>query len=299
MAAVRRSALAVPIALAALTVALVAAVVVGRKPPPQSVTRRTGVAHNGASAAVKFTADAVYGAGLNEVVPSPAASLPQLGDKWRRLERVGRALISPKGSRSRYFEVGMVAFAPRGAARLEILTSTGERGIVSVGAGSLQVVTFGPLLAPRHGRPGVAFTSVQPHSARPGAELLLSPLQSQYLMPGESVTRMPALAELGPHGARGLYVEGGRAARFGMTPGMPGLRDLRLRAVGVEGPLRVTATVGGEVRSAVVADRPTVIRMGPFANALRVVTLRVPAGARRSPHRLFITELRYLSPSAR
>jgi hypothetical protein len=296
----RRRALAVPITLAVLAAALASAVVVGRKPPPQSVTPRPGANHRGAPDAVTFRADALYGVGLNRLVPNPVAALPQLGNQWRRLEHgVGRALVSPKGTRSHYFEVGMVAFAPRRAARLQMLTSTGQRGIVPINAGSFQVVTFGPLLAPRRGRTGVAFTSVQPRSARPGAELLLSPLQARYLMPGESVTRMSALAELGPGGLRGLYVADGATARFGMTSGILGLCMVKLRAASVGGPLRVTATIGQDSHSAVVSDRPTLIQLGPFAHAGSVLTLRTQAISGRSPRSLFIAALRYVQAGPR
>jgi len=179
---------AVPVTLGALVVALVLAVVVARKErqSPPSVAPQVSVRQQTTSTqAASFDTYATYGAGLTHVVPSPVASLrPTLGDQWRELgHTTGRLLVSPSGTRSRYFEIGLVAFAPQRSARLEVLTSTEQRGLSPVDSRVPEVLNFGPFLASRHGRTGVAFTSVQPHSANIGASLVLSPLQAEYLAP--------------------------------------------------------------------------------------------------------------------
>ena len=146
-----------------------------------------------------LSAQATYGAGLTHVVGSPVSALtPQLGNEWRELGRViGRLLLSPAGRRTRQFEFSMAVVAPKRVARLEILTSEGQRAIVSVRTGSFQVITFGPLLTSKPGRIGLALISVAARSSAPGPNLLISPIQAQYLAQNELVTRMPALAELG------------------------------------------------------------------------------------------------------
>jgi len=215
MIRLRRATWAPPIMLGLLTVALLAAVIVARQSRAPlvaaaihraiapSVARQRAVAPRRRRAFPPGT-HTTYGPGLKDVVDSPVALLrPELGNEWRKLgQAVGRLLLMPSGTRSRYFEMSMAVVAPRRAGRLEILTSEGQRAIALVSTGAFQVITFGPLLTPAPGTPapgriGVALISVAAHRAVPGPDFLLSPLQAQYLSQGESVTRMPALAELG------------------------------------------------------------------------------------------------------
>jgi hypothetical protein len=308
MLTLRRAAWALPITLAALAVALLAAVIVARQgrqplvrpPAPHAIADKgSAVSTSGVPPSrtppqkASFDAEATYGVGLTNVVPSPVAALKaQLGDEWRELgSAVGRLLVRPGGTRSRYFEIGMVAVAPQGSARLEILTSTDQKGIAPVYSGALQVINFGPFLAPKHGRTGVALKSVQPHDAKVGARLLLSPLQAEYLAPGEAVMRMPALAELGTNGLRGMNIPSGVKARFQVTPGISGRCMVTLKAAGIGGTLRVTAVVGNETHSVFVGSRPTVLHIGPFSHPGADVSLNVSRG-RYASTRLFLSDVR-------
>jgi hypothetical protein len=292
-----------PIGLGALAVALIAAVIVarqGRQPlAPQTI------AHKGSSAPASrvppqkasFDAEVTYGAGLTDVTPSPVATLKiQLGDEWRELGRaVGRLLVRPSGIRSQYFEIGTVAVAPQRSARLEILTSTNQRGITSVNSGAFQVISFGPFLASKHGRTGVALKSVQPHDAKVGARLILSPIQAEYLAPGEAVMRMPALAELGPNGLRGMNIPDGVTARFQITPGISGRCMVTLKAAGIGGKLRVTAAVGSETHSVLAGSRPAVMHIGPFSHPSSVLSLNVSSHRAYASTRLFFSDVRLVA----
>lgn len=304
MLTLRRAAWVPPITLGALAVALIAAVIVARhgrqvlaqSPVPQMI------AHKGSGVSTSrvppqkasFGAEVTYGVGLTNVAPSPVATLKtQLGDEWRELGRaVGRLLVKPSGTRSRYFEVGLVAFAPQRSARLEILTSTEQRGLVPVNSGTLQVISFGPFLASKHGRTGVALKSVQPHGANVGARLLLSPLQAEYLAPGEAVMRMPALAELGPNGLRGMQIASGATAHLKITPGISGRCMVTLTAVGVGGASRITAAVGNEVHSALVGSHSAVVRIGPFSHPSSILSLSASSHAGHASTRFIVNNVR-------
>ena len=135
-----------PIALGVLAVALLVAVILARQ-------SRASLAHVAAPHVVTpkqqstapppsatLSVQATYGAGLMRVVDSPVPALtPQLGNKWRELGRkVGRLLVSPTGTRSQHFEMSMAVVAPQRAARLEILTSEGQRVITSMGPGPFE-----------------------------------------------------------------------------------------------------------------------------------------------------------------
>jgi len=312
----KRTAWALPITLGALAVALIAAVIVARQgrgplvrpPGPQVIAREgSGVptprvpTSRVPSQKASFDAEVTYGAGLTNVAPSPVAALKtQLGDEWRELGRVvGRLLVKPSGARSRYFEVGMVAFAPQRSARLEILTSTEQRGLVPVNSGSLQVINFGPFLASKHGRTGVALKSVQPHGAKVGARLLLSPLQAEYLAPGEAVMRMPALAELGPNGLRGMWIASGVTARLKITPGISGRCMVTLTAAGVGGTLRVTAAIGNETHSVLVGSRPAVMHVGPFSHPSGILSLSASSPAGHASTRFIVNNVRLVAAPPR
>jgi len=307
----RLAAWAPPIALGALTVALIAAVIVTRHgrgllvraPVPQVIARKvSGVpTPRVPSQKASFDAEVIYGAGLTNVAPSPVAALKtQLGDEWRELGRaVGRLLVRPSGTRSQYFEIGMVAVAPQGSARLEILTSTNQKGITPVNAGASQVISFGPFLASKHGRTGIALKSVQPHDAKVGARLLLSPLQAEYLAPGEPVMRMPALAELGPNGLRGMNIPNGVTARLQIAPGISGRCMVTLKAAGIGGTLRVTAAVGNETHSVLVGSRPAVIHIGPFLHPSSVLSLSASSRGAYASTRLFLSNVRLVAAPPR
>lgn len=297
-----------PIALAALAVALIAAVFVAREKRVAlgvSVVQRASApsqriaapSHTGRSLGTPaFSAETTYGAGLSSIVPDPVAVLrPELGDEWRELRQVvGRLLISPSGSPSRYFEVSMVAFAPRRAARLEILTSREQRAIAYVRAGNYEVINFGPLLSANgRQRIGIAISSVQPYSAKAGDDLRLSPLQAEYLAPGEALMRMPALAEVGPAGSRGLSIAPGANARFQMTPGATGPCMVALQGASVGGNLQVTIAIGNQRRSALVRDRSAVTYIGPFSRTGGALTLTVNAPARENGS-LFLSNVRFV-----
>jgi hypothetical protein len=312
MMSARRAGWTVPIALAALTLTVIAAVVVARREqasralliaapailnggqgtPPEIAALNAQLAQIAA-----LHAGATYGTGLTRVVRGPVAALrPALGEEWRELGRpVGRVLLRPTGARSPYFEVSVVAVAREGPARLTVLTSEGQQVAESVGTGPFQVVNFGPLLAPKRGPVLLAISSLQPKSDLPGPSLTLSPLQAEYLAPGEWITGMPALAETGPGGSRGLYLGGGSTTRFALTPGVRGAGNVTLRGASVGGSTQVTVTIGSEARSASVGSSPTVVHLGPFSQPSGVLSLSVgtlPGGAKGS---LFISYMRFVA----
>jgi hypothetical protein len=291
---------ALPMALGALAAALLVAVVVAREKraplAPSAVPQAAAPSANAVALETPaFSAQTTYGIGLSGAAPSPVASLtPALGNRWRELEQaVGRVLVSPSGPPSRYFEVSLVAFAPRGAARLEILTSEQERAIVLVHAGGYEVINYGPLLsgAGLH-RIGLALSSVQPHSASVGADLLLSPLQSEYLAPGQAVVRMPALAETGPAGARGLLIARDVDAQFRITPGVTGRYMVALKGESIGSALHVTITVGNQRHSVLVRTGPAVSYVGPFSHADSVLSLRATAAVGRTGGGLLVSSVR-------
>lgn len=297
----RQVALAMPVALAVLFVALVLAVVVAReegqshaRPPAPQVSAK----HQSTFVqAAPLETYAVYGVGLTHIVPNPVTSLRSLfGDNWRELgASAGRVLIHPSGTPSRYFELGAVTFARRSSVRLEVLTSEGQRAIEVVKAGHYRLTNYGPLIDSKRGPVGLAFTSVRLQSSAPGANIVISPLQAEYLAKGQWVTGIPALAEVGPGGLRGVFVAGGSTTRFQMTAGIHGSCELLLDGVGVGSALRVSVTVGTQVRSATVSRRTAVVRIGRFAHPSGVLSLRVNTTARSPKADLFIHDMRFVA----
>jgi hypothetical protein len=295
-----------PAALGALFVALVLAVIVARderqfharSPVPQAVAVPQAAArHQGKVAkTVPLATSVVYGAGLTHIVPSPVASLrPLFGNDWRELgASIGRVLIHPSGKPSRYVELSAVTFV-RHSARLEVLTSEGQRAIELVEAGHYRLTNFGPLLDSRRGPIGVALTTVQPQSPVRGANIIFSPLQAEYLAKGQWVTGIPALAAVGPEGLRGVSLANGSTTQFQMTAGIHGRCELLLEGVGVGGPLRVSVTVGTQVRSAVVSGHRTVMRIGRFAHPDSVLSLSVSSMPRSPEADLFIHDMRFVA----
>jgi hypothetical protein len=232
---------------------------------------------------------------MTHVVASPLAPLrAQLGDEWRELGRaVGRLLVNPEGVRSRYFQIGLAAYAPGGSARLEILTSTGQREIAPIQSHAFHAIAFGPLLTGKQRAIGVAVKSVQPHGAGAGAPLLLSPVEASYLTPGQAVMGMPALAQEGPGGLRGIEIADSTTTRFHITPGVTGSCTVAVDAAATSGTVRITAVVGRETRSAIVDARLSVVQLGPFPRPSGVVSLHATGvGDRRARENLFVSDLR-------
>jgi hypothetical protein len=310
--AVRRISWAVPVALGALTATLIVALFVARSERPSRalIAATPGILNAGRGTPPEIAAinaqlaqiaalhaGARYGAGLTRVVQAPVAGLrPLLGEEWRELDAsVGRAWVYPSGTPSRYFEVSAVAVAQHGPARLEVLTSEGQRAIEPTGKGPFRVLNFGPLLAPARGGVGLAISSLQLQSNSPGPSLVLSPLQAEYLAPGEWVTSMPALAEVGPGGLRGVYLASGSTTRFAMTPGVRGSTNLSLLGATVGGAVQITVTVGAEVRSARLDGGPTVVQIGPFKNPGSIVSVGVSPTARGANPTLFTSKMRFVA----
>jgi hypothetical protein len=292
----------IPVALGALAVALVVAVLVAREKSQQPAASVAPSSSTLEYASPGLTTAAVggevtYGLGLTHIVPSPVTSLTSiLGNEWRELgQSIGRALIRPGGTPSSYFELSAVAVAQKSAARLEILTSEGERGIEPVIPGPYQVMSFGPLLAPKRGRIGVALTSVQLKSSSPGPSLILSHLGAEYLTTGQWVTGMPTLASVGPGGVRGLYLNSGTTARFAMTPGIVGRCTVILRGKGNGSTVKVTVTDGNQVHSALVRSHLGVVDIGPFSHTSSSLLVTVSAPTARSGGPLFVADMRFAS----
>jgi hypothetical protein len=310
MTAVRRIGWLVPIVLAALTATLVAALIVARNQRPSRALEvaSPSIVNAGRGAPPEIAAinaqlaqiaalraNALYGQGLTHIVRGPVASLrPALGEEWRELgAAVGRAYVRPTGPRSRYFEVSTVAVARHGPARLELLTSEGQRVVQSVGTDPFQLINVGPLLAPTSGGVGLALSSLRPNSAGAGPNLILSPLQAEYLAPGEWVTTMPALDEPGPGGLRGLYLERGSATRFAMTPGVKGACTLAIQGAGVRGSVELAVTVGSQVRRARMSGTPRVVAVGPFSQAAGVISVSVTAATPNAS--LFVSKMQLVA----
>lgn len=300
----------VPTALAALAAALIAAVIVARteRPSRALIEATPGIVSAGRGtppeiAAINaqlaqiaaLRAHALYGSGLTHVVGAPVASLrPVLGEEWRELgAATGRVYVRPTGTRSRYFEVSAVAVAQHGPARLEILTSEGQHVVESASMQPFQVINVGPLVAPQSGGVGLALSSLQPHTASTGASIVLSPLQAEYLAPGEWVTSMPALSETGPGGLRGVYLERGSKTSFAITPGVRGRCELVMRAAGIGGSPTVAVRVGSEVRTVHVAASLNLIRVGPFSHSSEAVSLAVNAAA--SGTSIFVSKIQLVA----
>jgi hypothetical protein len=305
---------AVPVALAGLAVAVLVAVLVARTERPSrallaatpSILSETGgappeiAALNAQLAQIKaLRAGALYGPGLTHIVRAPIPGLRSaLGEEWRELAgAIGRAYLRPSGDRSRYFEASLVVVAHAGPARLVVLTSEGQRLVEPVGASPFQVVNVGPLLAPAHGGVGVALSTLKPSHEATGPNLIISPVQSEYLQPGDWVAGLPALAEVGPGGARGIYLTGDKVTRFAMTPTVAGPVYVTIRGAGLGHAVPITVTLGGQSRSAAVAVSPGVTRVGPFEradSALSLATAAPRASAKTTPV-LFVSDIRLLS----
>jgi hypothetical protein len=308
----RRAPWAVFAGLAVLTAALIVAVVIARTERPSRglLAATPGIEHASPGAAPEVAilnaqlaqiaaihSATTYGVGLTHVVRSPVASLrPWLGEEWRELQgSAGTVSARPIGTPSRYVEVSLVAVAQR-PARLAVVTSAGQHVTEPVSTGPYARINFGPLVAPPRGPIGLTFSSLQPNSNSPGPRLVLSPPQAHYLAPGEWVTGMPALAEFGPEGQRGLYLVRGSSTLIAMTAGLSGRSDLVLQGAGVGGPVQVAVTVGSEIRQALVGTRLTALRIGPFLNTSAVLSVAVSSAEAGSRGDLFVSHLGFVAP---
>lgn len=241
------------------------------------------------------TGRAIYGDGIDRVVQSPAAELtPTLGSRWHLLSASpARVAIRPTGRPTRFFQLSAVVASPRGPARLELLTANGEREIASVGHPGVAVISFGPLRVTNRGVLTLALFSIHPRTPRQGPPLVVSPLQAVYLRAGEAVRRMPAIAEPGPGGLRGITVSPGDLVRLAITPGVQGRCRLLLGAVARGADVVVTATVGGVTRRGVIRVNPTFLHLGPYPRTSAVVRINISrSGLRGSRARVLLGAVR-------
>jgi hypothetical protein len=311
MTSLRRASWTVPVALGILMVTVVAAVLVARNErssaglsaaeqeiaganpnvPPEIAALNAQLAQIAA-----LRAGATYGAGLSHVVRGPIASLRStLGEDWRELgHSPGHARLHPSGTPSPYFELGAVAVARHGPARLSLETSEGVRAALPVGTGPFEVINFGPISAPSHGPVDVTLSSERPEGGTTGPNLVLSPLQAEYRQPGEWVVGMPALAEPGPGGLRGVFLAGRSTTRFAITPGVKCRCLVDLGGAAISGRAKVTVTVGKESRSAFVSSRPSKVSFGPFSQSAAVLAVSVGSATKSPTGRLFVSEIRFV-----
>jgi hypothetical protein len=299
----------VPLALGALTVTLIVAVIAARheRPSRALLAATPAILSSGEGTAPEIAAlneqlaqiaalhaGTTYGAGFTQVVRGPDTLRPTLGEEWRELGGpVGHVMVRLSGTPSRYFEISVVVVAPHGPAHLAIRTTEGQLAIEPVHPGPYQVNNFGPLLAPKRQPISLDLTSVQPNSNSPGPSLVVSPLQAEYLAPGEWVKGMPALAETGPGGLRGLYLTSGSTTPFAMTPGIHGRSVLAIHGASVGQAVRVAVTVGAEAHTALVPSHPSVTYVGPFAEASSLLSMTVSTPEGGSSGNLFIGNLRF------
>jgi hypothetical protein len=126
---------------------------------------------------------------------------------------------------------------------------------------------------------------------------VLSPPQAEYLQPGEWVTGMPALAEFGPGGRRGVYLPANTTTRFAMTPGIHGASELVLDAATGDGNETITATVGGQRLSGTAGGSLATIHLAPLRQTAAEVDLSVHAASPNSY--LFVSRLTFVPHRAR
>jgi hypothetical protein len=312
MIARRRLTWTPPLGLAAVTAALLAAVVIARQERPSRGLRAAtpGIINAKPGAAPEIgalnaqlaqiaalRAGATYGVGLGHVVRGPVPSLRAvLGEEWRELQGpAGDVVVRPSGRPSRYFEVGFIAVSQDGRANLALSTSAGQHAAEPIVSAPYSRVNFGPLLVPKSGPIGLTINSLPARGGGAGPRLIVSPVQAEYLAPGEWVTGMPALAEFGPGGQRGVYLASGSTTRFAMTPGIAKRCLLELHAASVGGPISITTTVGRETRTVVLGGDPTVLQVGPFSRSESVVSLSVRSSVASADNSLFISRMRFIA----
>jgi hypothetical protein len=259
------------VVLVAFAAVLIAAFLIARRPPGSASP--TPAQPEGPDVAGRVT----YGEGIDRVVQTPITELtPVLGSRWHLLSAPrGSVAVLPTGRPTRFFQLSAVVASPRGPARLALLTANGERGLASVGHPGIAVINFGPLRVTNRGALPLALFSIQASTKRQGPPLVISPLQAVYLRAGEAVRRMPAIAEPGPGGLRGITVFPGDLVRLAITPGLQGRCGLLIHAVAREGDVVVSAIVGGVMRKGLILRHPTLLYLGPYPRTSKIVRIRV------------------------
>jgi glycosyltransferase involved in cell wall biosynthesis len=226
--------------------------------------------------------NSVFGSGLDDTVDAPLPELrSQLGATWHVLKPpVGRLAVTPTGDRGPYFSVAFVAYAPDDAARLQILTSGGEKQLASIAnAKGHAALIFGPFKMTGKGQQGLALFPVDRTDPGPGPELYISPVEARYLQPGEPLLRQTALQPRGAGGLRGLPIAGGATAAIRVAPGVRGEADVKVVAVAQPEPTRITVKMGGKRRGAIIDTDPDTVRVGPLpADDVVRVTVRRASG---------------------
>lgn len=230
--------------------------------------------------------DANYGKGLNAIVPSPVSSLtPVVGDAWRRLDSPdGRANVTPRGTRSDYFQLGFIAYSGAVARRVAVQTTAGETTQFGTrGRNQYEVVTLGPLKATRVGVNGVALIPQD----RGNAPIVLSPFDSHWLQPGQVILRQRSLRQRGPGGSAGQYVRVGPMNELHVTPGLSGDVIVDVWAAADRFPAEAEIFLGGKRSVAAIPTRAGRTRLGPFRSG-RVVRLRF----RGSGDRVLVSDIK-------
>jgi hypothetical protein len=228
------------------------------------------------------TGRVIYGQGIDRVVQAPIAELtPALGSRWHLLSASpARVAVQPSGRPTNFFQLSAVVASRQSSARLELLTANGERALANISHPGVAVINFGPLRVTNRGALPLALFSIHPRTAGHGPPLVISPIQAVYLRAGEAVRRMPAIAEPGPGGLRGIAVFPGDLVRLAITPGVQGRCRLLVRAVTRGAGAVVSATVGGVTRSAFIGPYPTLLYLGPYPRTSTVVRIRVSRSGR-------------------
>jgi glycosyltransferase involved in cell wall biosynthesis len=228
--------------------------------------------------------DSIFGSGLDATVDAPVPDLrSQLGAKWHVLKPpVGRLAVTPTGDTGPYFSVAFVAYAPDEDARLQIVTSGGEKQLATIAKPKgYEVLTFGPFKVTGQGQQGLALYAVNRANPGPGPELYVSAVEARYLQPGDPLLRQTALQPRGSGGLRGLPIAGGRTAAIRLAPGVHGAAEVKVVAAAQSAPTHITVEMGGKRRSAIIGTDPETVLVGPLPSDDVVnVTVRRASGRR-------------------
>jgi hypothetical protein len=282
-----------PIALVGFAAVLIVAFLIARRPPGSPSSAPAQLEGPDARGRV------IYGHGIDGVVQAPLAELvPTLGSRWHLLNASpGRVAVQPIGRPTAFFQLSAVVASRGSSARLELLTANGERALANVGHPGVAVINFGPLRVTNLGALPLALFSIHSRTKRQGPPLVVSPVQAFYLRAGEAVRRMPAIADPGPRGLRGITLSPGDLVRLAITPGVHGRCRLLLRAVARGGDVVVSATVGGVTHQKVVRSRATLLRFGPYPRTAARVRIRISPSRRSDLHVRFLLGDTWLAPA--
>jgi hypothetical protein len=208
----------------------------------------------------------------------PALS-PLLGTRWHVLDKqAGRVAISPSGRRSRYFSVGFIAWAPADPARIGIITRDNARAVGTIPeAGKPATITFGPLRTKSDPPIPSAIMSAQLTAAEAGPQILVSPIEAQYLQPGQAVPLPTAAQATGPEGLSGTAIVDGGSTDVDITPGVRGRVRVRVLAVALSGEPELRVSMAGRAEKSGVPPKPRLLQLGPFRSS-RKLTIRVRGG---------------------